>query len=59
MNKNGEGLWLALVYRVNKKNAVRCDAQRSTLQQPMQHAARANAPHYMTEVESVLAGSEK
>ena len=41
------------------KNAVRCDAQRSTLQQPMQHAARANAPHCMTEVESVLAGSEK
>ena len=41
------------------ENAVRCDAQRSTLQQPMQHAARANAPHCMTEVKSVPAGSEK
>ena len=37
MNKNGEGLWLALVYRINKK--------RSALHQPLQHATMANAAH--------------
>ncbi len=45
MNKNGEGHWLGSVYRINKKNAVRCDAQRSALHQPLQHATMANAAH--------------
>ncbi len=41
------------------ENAVRCDDQRSTLQQPMQHTAKANAPQCIVKVKSVPAGSEK
>lgn len=41
------------------ENAVRCDDECSALQQPMQHAASGIAPHCMTEVKSVPAGSEK
>lgn len=41
------------------ENAVRCDNECSTLQQPMQHAASAIAPQCIVKAEVVPSGREK
>ncbi len=41
------------------ENAVRCDDECSALQQPMQHAASAIAPHCIVKAKVVPSGSEK